>query len=60
MMVGLLAALCSAAAFAGSDLVVKVEGINKAEGRVRVALYDQAKYFKKQKKFSELKLYMEI
>ena len=46
----LLATLFSSAAFAASDLVVKVEGINKAEGRVRVALYSQAKGFKKEKK----------
>ena len=47
---GLMMGLLSVGAFAGADLVVRVQGLNSAEGRVRVALYDQAKNFKKEKK----------
>ena len=42
--------LFSATAAAGNDLMVKVQGVNSGEGAIRMALYDNAKKFRKEKK----------
>lgn len=47
---GLLLSLISAMSFAGGDLVVNLKGVNSDGGSIRLGLYDQAKYFAKEKR----------
>lgn len=46
----LIITLASAMACADGDLVIKVLGVNSDQGRVRIALYDGEKHFKKEKR----------